>query len=543
MSFALRRSLPLALLLLGLPVLVGFAAVDFLAAPLWVPAVLAAVTVAGQWALGPVLLRRLLRPTILTRSGDGYATAHPLGGIVLGACAAAGVPLPEVGLVEDPMPNAFTFGRSRAGASLYVTSGLLERLDERQLTAVVAHEVGHIKHRDFAVMTVASVVPLLLYWMFVLGRSVGRNEARLVALVAYLGYLVGQLLLLALSRVRELGADRWACESTADGDALASALLSISYGMGQVSAARRVALEELRSSGRKGARQAARLAASADRRRPAMTLGIADPGRSEGLVTSCGTRPPTSLAPLRWDLESPWAPVLERLSTHPLTARRIEALARSGLPGAPTGWLDLPPRPAKAVPPPPARTVAAQTVIAVLPWAVLVTVFAGYLDSSAELAGLGILLAGIALFAKRVLRFPARFGADGDIASLRERLDAGPVAGIGVVLRGVLVCSRRGRPSAVLQDGSGFVTLRVTSRIAWLFRRSLRRRLGALDGAQVEVTGWYRRLPMPVVEAAEVRAWDGQRPVGWSRLARYWWPAAVTVVGLLVLLGGLPAGH
>ena len=87
-----------------------------------------------------------------------------------------------LGIVDDGNPNAFTFGRTPRDARIWISRGLLERLDERELDAVVTHEVGHIKHWDFAVMTLAAVVPMVLYLAYLIARGSDRSEARAVAL-------------------------------------------------------------------------------------------------------------------------------------------------------------------------------------------------------------------------------------------------------------------------------------------------------------------------------------------------------------------------
>ena len=136
---------------------------------------------------------------VIDRDGARYLTDHPIGEIVAQRCRDAGVPLVRLGIVDDGTPNAFTFGHVRRDARMWVSRGLLERLDRDELDAVVAHEVGHIRHWDFAFMTVAAVIPIALYSIF-LATSDARDEGQSVAIAAYAAYLVSQVFMLALSR-------------------------------------------------------------------------------------------------------------------------------------------------------------------------------------------------------------------------------------------------------------------------------------------------------------------------------------------------------
>ncbi|MCX7623118.1 MAG: zinc metalloprotease HtpX [Thermomicrobium sp.] len=148
--------------------------------------------------------------------------------------ALAGVPRVRVGIIETPMPNAFAMGKSPRSATVVVTRGLVELLDDDELEAVIAHEIAHVRNRDVLVMTIAGffVVVAQLVFRFLLwggGRSSRdrRGGLALAFLVSLLVWLVGQLLLLALSRYREFVADRMAGILTGRPMALASALLKI----------------------------------------------------------------------------------------------------------------------------------------------------------------------------------------------------------------------------------------------------------------------------------------------------------------------------
>src|SRR5436305_3494581 len=412
MKFVLRRSLPSIGGLVGLLLLVGFAVVAFLGAPLWFPVAFAIALLGVQYVVNPWIITWLVPASVIPHDGERYLTDHPLGDIVARQCAAAGVPLVRLGIVDDGNPNAFTFGRTPRDARMWVTRGLLERLDERELEAVVAHEVGHVKHWDFAVMTVAAVIPMTLYLAYLVARGSNKGQARAVALGAYVAYLVSQLTLLALSRARETAADHWSCESTADGDALASSLVKVAYGMGQASGAQKEEAYALIAQGKEGKREAAALARRTRRAQSMRAMGIFEPRSAEALQAAFaqGIDPDRAMAAMRWDVANPWGATLEKLSSHPLVARRIQALEESGLPGAPKQWSML--RSMAAASPEQIWSARArfarELAIAVAPWVLLIGGVAfGLLPSSRFGMGLAVAVAGLLFFVKQHVRYPA----------------------------------------------------------------------------------------------------------------------------------------
>ena len=166
---------------------------------------------------------------------------HPqLHGVVDRLCATADMPKPQVAIADTDLPNAFATGRNADHAVLCVTKGLLRRLEPDELEGVLAHELSHVAHRDVAVITVASflgviagiVVRFAFYSEVLGGRRRTTDQNTLVVLAVVVGvsaavYAISFVLIRALSRYRELAADRAAALLTGRPSALASALTKL----------------------------------------------------------------------------------------------------------------------------------------------------------------------------------------------------------------------------------------------------------------------------------------------------------------------------
>ena len=101
--------------------------------------------------------------------------APELHGIVDRLCAIADMPKPKVAIADSDVPNAFATGRSANRAVVCATTGIMRRLDERELEGVLAHELSHVAHRDVTVMTIASFVGVLAGFLTAHG-AVERHE-------------------------------------------------------------------------------------------------------------------------------------------------------------------------------------------------------------------------------------------------------------------------------------------------------------------------------------------------------------------------------
>jgi heat shock protein HtpX len=175
--------------------------------------------------------------------------APELHGVVDRLCALADMPKPRVAIAQTDVPNAFATGRNPKAAVVCVTSGLLRRLDEPEVEAVLSHELSHVAHRDVAVMTIASGLGLIaglltrvMFYSEIFGGGRGGNNQQsqaalvemIVLLVSIVVYFVSFLLTMALSRYRELAADRSGALLIGRPSLLASALVKITGEMGKI---------------------------------------------------------------------------------------------------------------------------------------------------------------------------------------------------------------------------------------------------------------------------------------------------------------------
>ena len=218
-------------LLAGVLLALGFNAVFVLG--------LSAALLFGQWWFSDSLSMRAMRAVEVTPE-----QAPQLHAIVDRLCAMADMPKPRIGIADNDAPNAFATGRSPNRSVVVVTTGLLRRLDRDELEGVLAHELSHVAHRDVTVMTVASFTAILAgfmvrsaMWGSMMRDRRDQNSALIfiaVMVVSVLVYFISYLLINALSRYRELGADRGAALLTGKPTALAHALTKITGDMATI---------------------------------------------------------------------------------------------------------------------------------------------------------------------------------------------------------------------------------------------------------------------------------------------------------------------
>jgi Zn-dependent protease with chaperone function len=495
-------------------------------------AVIGVALVAVQYLVGPWILEHLFRIRWVNLADE---LPH-LDQAARRICQERGIPYPRFGVIEDGNPNAFTFGHYPGNARLVFTRGLVQMLDQKEREAVLAHELGHVKHWDVVVMTLASLVPVVLY---ILGRVLlelsrgrgSRNQitavAHSVGVVALVLYFVSQYIVLFLSRTRELYADDFSAEATTDPDALSSALVKIAYGLASVTA----------ETGPVARRAAA-----------ARMLGIFDPSTAAGMARAVsGEKPGTETHPgrtftegdmlraMRWDLWNPWAKVYQLASTHPLPAVRIAALRDKATELGKVSRFRLPePRSQSYWDEFLADVFTARLLLLGVVTGGIAYAWAGDSFSTLARAGLWVSVVGAA-FVWKVAREYRSPSTAWQVRGLVQEVEVSRVRGIPARLQGRVI--GRGvpglfySPDLVLDDGTGFITMQYRQPVpGWGFLFGTFK-VDRIIGQEGTAEGWFRRAPSPYFEVRKFVYGNGE-------VKTYWYPAK-RILAALTLAAGL----
>jgi heat shock protein HtpX len=184
-----------------------------------------------QYLLGPTLVESSMHVKRVTRE-----EAPNIYEMVEELAKAADVPMPKIGISETSVPNAFAYGRSKHSGHICVTRGILGVVNRDELKAVLGHEMGHLKHNDMAITTLVSAIPMICYYVALSTLFSNDNQngyTAIFGIVAMLCYVIGQLIVLFISRTREYYADQASVEFGNQPEYLASALYKLVYGTAQ----------------------------------------------------------------------------------------------------------------------------------------------------------------------------------------------------------------------------------------------------------------------------------------------------------------------
>jgi len=529
------RSAVVLMFLYGIVFAFFFAAVEILKAPIGLAFLMVLVFAALQFLISPLVMDFMLTAFQGARFISSKSELPPgLVSFVEQQCEANKIPFPRMAVIEDGNPNAFTYGHTPKNARIVVTRGLVTLLNGEELNAVVAHELGHAIHWDMLIMTAAMLVPTFLYMIYRLGFKLASNskakkatkkisgQILIFAIVAFILYVVSEYVVLFLSRMREYYADRFSGVATNNPNALARGLVKIAYGLAGAGAKEAAQEQEQKSGVGLGKFGFGRL--FKQQQSSVRALGIFNPGSARALAAvavGSATRRFSAenlVGAMKWDLWSPWAGWYEFHSTHPLPAKRIQALGRQAeaMGMEPLVKFDL--EKTESYWP----SFLQDLFFYLLPVALPALLVAGYFAVDAAnktIAGnhyLAMLGIGFGLgYLARVL-FSYRSGSfePAQISELIQEVKVSAVRPVPATLKGTVI--GRGIPGLiwsedmVLQDETGFMfldyrqPLRIVEFLFGLFRTK------GLIGKEIIVKGWYRRAPAPWFEMKELLV-DGKK--------------------------------
>ncbi|MGA1875964.1 MAG: M48 family metalloprotease [bacterium] len=494
---------------------------------------------AGQFLFGPYIMDLSLSWFYKMKWINLSELPEHLQNFISNLCRDNHMNSPRMGVIHDGAPNAFTYGHHPNNARLVITQGILDLLDEREVEAVIAHEIGHARHWDMLIMTVAQIAPLILYYMYrtILNLKIGKNDKAgdyrfLAATGAYILYIVSEYIVLWLSRTREYHADRFAGEAVGNPNFLASALVKIGYGLAGQEPAGEKAEEKPRHRNVKLEAVGA--------------LGIFDTHTARSLaVTGYAHGNPSGgrevnrknlVGAMKWDLWNPWAKYYELHSTHPLIANRLRYLSHQ----AAFAGLDPYVTFQEVKPESYWNEFMIDLSVAFTPLIIGVIFGIMYLKNpGSSFISSGLFALGLGLMIKTLFSYRNDHFPELNIASLLKRVKVSSVRPVPCTLKGRII--GRGMPGLiwsedfVLQDDTGIIFLDYKQPLRlWEFLFAILRR-ESLQNEEVTITGWYRRSPVPYVELKTLRTEYRKRTcyVYHMKLAS---AVIVILVGLMMML-------
>ncbi|MFH0917902.1 MAG: M48 family metalloprotease [Candidatus Omnitrophota bacterium] len=454
-------------------------------------------------------------------------------------CQAKGIKFPRMGIISDGSPNAFTYGHTPDNARVVVTQGLLDLLNEEESEAVVAHELGHVLHWDMLIMTLAQLVPLVLYYIYktlIRMRSRGRDKSApyrmLIAISAYLLYLISEFIVLWFSRLREYFADRFSGEVTGNPNALASALVKVGYGLAGDDRGKEIMKQKDRQ----------------DTLNAVGPLGIFDYKTANSLAIS-GYLGPNNMGgqidkdklkdAARWDLWNPWATYYELQSTHPLIAKRLKFLSNQSVVLGKAPYVVFNERRPESY----WDEFLVDLLVKVLPViAILSGVILFAVKQEVFFLWFGVLIFGSAYFIHTIFGYPNSDFAAMNVKTLLSKVKVSAIRPVPCLIRGKII--GRGVPGLifsedfVMQDETGIIFLDYRQPLGiFSFFFGLLRAAKYIN-QDVEITGWYRRAPVPYIEIKKFNI-AGKVSTCFTYQAKLIFSIATIILGLVMSLSHL----
>ena len=438
---------------------------------------------------------------------------------------------PRLGFIDDGAPNAFTYGHTKNDARVILTRGIFELLTEEEVKSVVGHELGHATHYDMLFMTVAQLVPLVLYGIYevcVQNNSNSDNDNNgntvLIGYIAYILYIISNYIVLYLSRTREYYADSFSIEVTKNPNALANALVKIGYGLTTA------VTNEKHSASKPNA------------------LGIFDSKTSKSLIVSSYEDGKISKdhikQAMKWEQWNYWAKLYELNSTHPLISKRLLEISKRSeeFKQDPFITFDLVKEESYM------DDFLLELLINFLPMltfiiGALVVTFMFKNTEKNLVIGYSVVLLLTTLFS--YIKFNRVYSRKEfkttNVRELLGEVKVSHITSIPVTLKGTII--GRGNPGCifnedfVIKDDTGIIFLdynqpmTIINKIFAIFKSK------EYFDKEVQINGWYRRSPVPYVELQSMEV-DGKK----KKIFTYSLKKACYLIVLIAALVGLFIG-
>ncbi len=437
---------------------------------------------------------------------------------------------PKIGFIDDGAPNAFTYGHTKNDARIILTRGIFELLTEEEVKAVVAHELGHALHYDMIFMTVAELVPLILYGIYEICNKADKNNnnnsndyIELIGMIAYVIYLISNYIVLWLSRTREYYADTYSVEATKNPNALASALVKVGYGLTTAETNKK------HSAARSNA------------------LGIFDSKTSKALAvtsTEDGNIDKENIKQaMKWEQWNIWAKWYELHSTHPLISKRLLKISSRSkeFNQEPFIIFDLNKEESYL------NDFLLELLINFLPiisFIISVIILIISLDTVTKpfmFIGIAILICLFFSYIKFKRRYRSSHFKEATVRDLLSEIKVSHITSIPCSLEGTII--GRGNPGCifnedfVIKDESGIIFLDYNQPVHFVNKIFALFKSKEYFDKKVKVTGWYRRSPVPYVELKTIEI-DGKiKKVYTYKFTIFFYIVSLIVAIILILLG------
>jgi len=493
------------------------------------------VFAALQFIFGPFLMDLSLRFLYKMKWVNPEDLPGHLKSFISKICQDEGISFPRMGIILDGAPNAFTYGHHPNNARVVITQGLLDLLNEEEREAVVAHEIGHVMHWDMLIMTLAQLVPLVLYYVY---KSLTRNRCRgngksaparlILALAAYVLYVISEFIVLWFSRLREYFADRYSGQVTGNPNALASALVKIGYGLagddrGKGEANYKERQATLNSVGPMGifdSKTASILAVS----------GYSGPRSMGGEIDKDKLRDAA-----KWDLWNPWASYYELQSTHPLIAKRLKFLSNQSEVLGKNPYIEFNQRRPESY----WDDFLLDLLVKALPFIIFIAGISLFIiKKDVFFAWLGVFAWGLAYLIHTVFSYPDSDFAVMNIKNLLSKVKVSAIRPVPCLIKGRII--GRGVPGLifsedfVMQDETGIIFLDYSQPLGIFNFFFGLLRASCYINQDVEVVGWYRRAPVPYIEIKKLKI-AGKESFCFVYYTKLIFSVALIILGVVML--------